>query len=245
MSALRALDGVAHWLGRLLLAFLLWLIFVQTAVRLVRRYWHFPVPHFVAAFLSSPIRKAMQPPEEVVERSGISPGMTVLELGPGPGTFTLEAARRVGPHGRVIAVDIEPKMIARLEWAAERAGITNIEPHVADAYHLPLPDTSVDVAFMVTVLAEIPDRQRALAEIRRVLKPEGTLSITELLTDPDYPRRSTVIRWCERAGFHLVGSHGGIFNYTLSFRPSQDRPHSAETHAAGEGLSDASPLSGQ
>lgn len=99
MSPLRALDAAAHWLGRLLTAFLLWLIFVQTVVRLVRRYWHFPVPHFVAAFLSSPIRKAVQPPEEVVERSGIGHGMTALELGPGPGTFTLEAARRVGPQG--------------------------------------------------------------------------------------------------------------------------------------------------
>lgn len=66
------------------------------------------------------------------------------------------------------------------------------------AYHLPLPDAGVDLAFMVTVLAEIPDRQRALAELKRVLKPEGLLSITEALFDPDYPHRSTVTRWCEQ-----------------------------------------------
>lgn len=217
MSCCRSLDRVAHWLGRILLAFLLWLLFVQTAVRLIRRYFHFPVPPFVSVFLSSRVRKAMQPPWEVVERSGIQPGMAVLELGPGPGTFTLEAARRVGPQGKVIAVDIEPKMIDKLRDAAARAEVTNVETHVADAYHLPVADGSVDVAFMVTVLAEIPDRQRALAEIRRVLKPDGLLSISELFTDPDYPRQSTVIQWCQQARFYLVGVHGNWFNYTLNF----------------------------
>lgn len=220
MNCCKLFDQVARWLGRILLAFLLWLLFVQTVVRLVRRYFHFPVPPAVSVFLSSRLRKAMQPPSDVVERSGIEPGMVVLELGPGPGTFTLEAARRVGPRGKVIGVDIEQKMIAQLERAAEEAGLANIETHVADAYHLPVSGSSVDMVFMVTVLGEIPDRQRALAEIKRVLKPDGMLSVTELFIDPDYPRQATVIRWCQQARFYLVGSHGNWFNYTLNFRPA-------------------------
>ncbi len=71
---------------------------------------------------------------------------------------------------------------------------------------------------MVTVLAEIPDRPRALVELRRVLKPGGILSVSELITDPYYLRRPTVIRWCEAAGFRLVASQGGILWYTVSFR---------------------------
>jgi ubiquinone/menaquinone biosynthesis C-methylase UbiE len=217
---LRVLGWVARWLGRLLAVMLLWLLLVQTVGRLVRRYWHFPVPPFVAVFLSSPLRRALQPTDELVDRAGIGPGMNVLELGPGPGTFTIPAARLVGETGRVVAVDIEPKMIEKLARAAEEAGLANIEPSLADAYNLPAPDSSVDVAFMVTVLAEIPDRQRALAELRRVVKPEGILSISEFLPDPDYPRRSTVIRWCEAAGFELIEEHGGLLSYTLNFRPA-------------------------
>jgi ubiquinone/menaquinone biosynthesis C-methylase UbiE len=70
---------------------------------------------------------------------------------------------------------------------------------------------------MVTVLAEIPDRARALAELRRVLKPGGTLSVSELLLDPDCPRRQTEIRWCEAAGFRLTSAYGGLLEHTASF----------------------------
>ncbi len=215
---IRLLAAILRTLGRILLGAILWLLLVQVAVRLVRRYLHFPVPAFVAARLNNPIRRALQPPEQVVEASGIRPGMTVLELGPGPGTFTLEAARRVGPDGRVIAVDVEARMISILQRAVAAAELSNVEAHVADAYRLPVPDASVDLAFMVTVLAEIPDRQRALAELKRVLKPEGNLSVTEAVFDPDYPRASTVTRWCEEAGFRLVDRTMRGLWYTLQFR---------------------------
>ncbi len=217
---LSLLDQVARWLGRVLLAFLLWLVFVQTVVRFVRRYWHFPAPPFVALFLSSPIRRAIQPPSEVVADAGVGPGMTVLELGCGPGTYTLEAARVVGETGRVVAVDIQPQMIDKLGDSIRRAGISNVEVRLADAYNLPAADHSVDVAFMVTVLAEIPDRLRALGELKRVLKPQGVLSVSEMLLDPDYPRQSTVIRWCEQAGFQYEAAHARGLWYLLNFRPA-------------------------
>jgi ubiquinone/menaquinone biosynthesis C-methylase UbiE len=215
---LRVFGGVAWWLGRILLAFLVWFVFAQTVLRLVRRYWHFPAPPFVSVYLNSPLRKAIQPPSEVVAAAGVDPGMTVLELGCGPGTFTLEAARVVGATGRVVAVDIQPKMIDRLGEAVRQAGIDNVEIRLADAYNLPAADESVDVALAVTVLAEVPDRQRALAELKRVLRPEGVLSISEMLLDPDYPRQSTVILWCEEAGFRLEEAYPRGMWYLLSFR---------------------------
>jgi ubiquinone/menaquinone biosynthesis C-methylase UbiE len=67
------------------------------------------------------------------------------------------------------------------------------------------------------VLAEIPDRQRALAELRRVLRPGGSLSVSELVTDPDYPRAGTVVGWCAQAGFRLAARYGGLLGYTLNF----------------------------
>ncbi len=205
-------------LGWLILAVLCWVLFVETVVRLVRRYWHFPVPPIVAYFLNSPLRQKMQPPEQVVGWMDIRPGMQVLELGPGPGTFTFEAAKLAGPEGQVYAVDIQPQMIAKLEAEIKRRGISNVVPKLASAYELPLPAASVDRAFMITVLCEIPDRQRALGEIKRVLKPDGLLAVGEALFDPDYPRRRTVIAWCRQAGFELVGNYGSWLHYLLVFR---------------------------
>ena len=71
---------------------------------------------------------------------------------------------------------------------------------------------------MVAVLGEIPDKQRALGEFRRVLKDDGYLAIGEFLPDQDYPRESTVVRWCGEAGFELADDFGSIMHYLLLFR---------------------------
>jgi len=154
----------------------------------------------------------------VLGRVGIGPGERVLEPGPGPGAFTVEAAHRVGPQGRLIAVDIQPKMIAQVEKRVQEAGLTNVETYVASACTLPLDNASVDRAFLVTVLPEIPDQTCALAELRRVLKPDGLLSITEEFSDPDYPFAFETIRRVEAAGFRLEQRFGNWRVYTLNFR---------------------------
>jgi ubiquinone/menaquinone biosynthesis C-methylase UbiE len=174
-----------------------------------------PCPYALAWLVNNPLRLRYM--RATLDRVGVRPGERVLELGPGPGAFTVDAARRTEPSGRLIAVDIQPRMIAALEKRVQAAGLTNVETHVASAYELPLEDGSVDRAFLVTVLPEIPDRQRALAELRRVLKPEGVLSITEEFLDPDYPRAQTTIRWAGSAGFELVERHGNWWAYTLNF----------------------------
>jgi ubiquinone/menaquinone biosynthesis C-methylase UbiE len=114
-------------------------------------------------------------------------------------------------------VDLQPEMIAIVEEKVRAAGVTNVEMHVANAYELPLEDASVDRAFLITVLAEIPDPVRALREVRRVLRPGGVLSVTEEFYDPDYPRRATVIRWAKDAGFALAERLGNWWVYTLNF----------------------------
>ena len=143
--------------------------------------------------------------------------MRVLEIGPGSGTFTIEAARRVGARGKVFAVDIQPAMISRLNSRLQKEEIENVETKVASAYELPHPNGIFDRVFMIAVLAEIPDRNKALLEIKRVLKDDGLLAIGEILPDPDYPRRKTVIRWCKDAGFELVREFGGTLHYLLTF----------------------------
>jgi ubiquinone/menaquinone biosynthesis C-methylase UbiE len=175
-----------------------------------------PCPASFSWIVNNPIRRWYMHP--VLDRVGIRPGEKVLELGPGPGAFTIEAARRTEPGGRLFAVDIQPQMIASVERKVSESKLTNVETHVADAFHVPADTGSIDRAFLVTVLPEIRDRKRALQELRRVLKPGGVLSLTEEFLDPDYPLARTTIRWAEEAGFKLEERHGNWWMYTLNFR---------------------------
>ncbi len=194
-----------------------WLFPLKLIARLAHRFGtSAPCPAALSWLVHNPLRRRYMRP--VLDRVGIQPGERVLELGPGPGAFTADAARRAGPQGRIIAVDIQPEMIA---WVGERvreAGLANVETHVAGAYELPLENESIDRAFVVTVLPEIPDQSRALAELWRVLKPGGRLSITEEFMDPDYPFPLETIRRIEAAGFELVQRFGNFWVYTVNFR---------------------------
>jgi ubiquinone/menaquinone biosynthesis C-methylase UbiE len=194
-----------------------WLFPLKLVSRLANRFGKSaPCPASLAWLVDNPIRRRYLRP--VLDRVGIRPGERVLELGPGPGIFTVEAARRVGPEGELVAVDIQPEMIAQAEKRVREAGLTNVQAHIADACHLPLDDASVDRVFLVTVLPEIPDQVSALAELRRVLKPGGVLSITEEFLDPDYPFAFETIRRVEAAGFKLDQRFGSFLLYTLNFR---------------------------
>lgn len=206
------------FIGYLILAAIGWL----ALVRVVRHFYQFPMPQFMANLIDNPLRRKVQPPDELAMRHGIEPGMTVLDVGPGNGTYTLAAARRVGPAGKIVAIDIEPKMIERVQRRVQKAGAKNIEARLADVYALPFDDGALDAAYMITVIGEIPEPERAMREIRRVLKPSGTLSFSELLLDPDYPLASTTIRRAEAAGFRLKQRFGGFFSYTLRFDKTQD-----------------------
>lgn len=175
-----------------------------------------PCPYALSRLVDNPIRHHAVP--RLLDRVGIRPGERVLELGPGPGAFTVEAARRAGPQGRLIAVDIQPAMIAQVGARVRQAGLANVETYVAGAHALPLPAASVDRAFLITVLGEIPDPDRALAELHRVLALDGVLSVGEAFLDPDYFFPAEAVRRVEAAGFRLIERHGNFWEYALNFR---------------------------
>jgi ubiquinone/menaquinone biosynthesis C-methylase UbiE len=195
-------------------AVLFWLFGLKLIVKFAKKE-SMPCPSSLSWLVDLPIRRRYMRP--VLDRVGLSPGETVLELGPGPGAFTIDAARRLGAEGKLIAVDIQPEMIDQVKERAQEAGLSNVETHVASAYELPVEDGSVDRAFLVTVLPEIPDPVRGLREVYRVLKPGGTFSTTEEFLDPDYPRRKTTTAWAEAAGFEPSERFGGMWVYTLNF----------------------------
>jgi ubiquinone/menaquinone biosynthesis C-methylase UbiE len=193
----------------------------HTLVRIVRYFYKFPMPEFMANFIDNPLRRRIQPPDATAIRHGIEPGMTVLDVGPGNGRYTIGAARRVGDTGKVFAVDIEPKMIERVEARAAMEGLANIEARVANVYDLPFEDSSFDLIYMITVISEIPDPIRAMKEFYRVLRADGTLVFSELLPDPDYPLARTITLWGGETGFRVKQKIGNFFYYTLIFEKSQ------------------------
>jgi len=193
------------------------LVILHTIVRIIRHFYKFPMPEWMANLIDHPLRRKMQPPYETAVRHGIEPGMTVLEVGPGSGTYTMGAAQRVGEQGKLVTIDIEPKMIDRVRAKVEAEGLDNIEARVADVYDLPFDDGIFDVVYMIAVIGEIPDPNQAMSEFFRVLKPSGTLVFSELLMDPDYPLAQTLIHKASLAGFRLKQRLGNFFYYTLIF----------------------------
>lgn len=206
---------------RLLLNILGIFALYQIVLRLVRKVWHFPAPAFIGRFLDSDYRRALQPPEPIVARSGVRPGMKALEIGCGSGAYTTFFARAVGAEGEVAALDIQPGMLAQLAaklTKPENQDIHNITLHEASAYNLPFEDGTLDLVYMITVFQEIPDRDRTLAEVLRVLKSGGLLAITEWVVDPDYPWMSTTIKQGTQAGFVVEAALGNLWTYTVRFQ---------------------------
>lgn len=189
-------------------------------VRLFRHLHPFPIPHFLVYFIDNPLRQAAQPPQLTIERLGIKPGMRVLEIGPGSGTYTLAAAGAVGPTGSVVTVEIDPRIAARLERRLEQERVVNVRVVQGDAQQLDLDEASFDALFLITVMGEIPDQAKALREFHRVLKQDGTLGLSELLVDPDFEPADRVIGRCREAGFTLLERSGNWMHYNLIFRNS-------------------------
>lgn len=176
-----------------------------------------PFPARSAAALLNPAREWLQPVRGSLEFFRLAPGQTVLEIGPGPGYFTIEASRMVGPSGRIVCLDVQREMVAILRGRLREHSVGNAHPLAGDATRLPLADRSIDTAFLVTVLGEVPDRPAALRELRRVIKPGGVLAFTETFRDSDYVFEDTMRDLCRMAGFELVEVKHQRLGYVMVF----------------------------
>jgi ubiquinone/menaquinone biosynthesis C-methylase UbiE len=107
----------------------------------------------------------------------LHPGMTVLDCGCGPGTLTLEIARRVAP-GQVVGIDVDPGQCAQAQALAAAQGVANIRFEPADVYALPYPAATFDAVFSHALISHLAEPMRAFAECRRVLNPDGVLAVS-------------------------------------------------------------------
>jgi SAM-dependent methyltransferase len=113
----------------------------------------------------------------------VQPGETVLDLGSGAGLDSILAARRVGPSGRVIGIDLTPEMVEKACHSVQALGLTNVKFHRSMVEDLPLEDETVDVALCNGLFNLCPDKPKALAEVSRVLKPGGRLLMADVLLE--------------------------------------------------------------
>ena len=118
----------------------------------------------------------------------LQPGEVVLDIGSGGGIDTILAARRVGPSGRAIGLDVVDAMIDRARANAAEAGVDGWTEFVhGEMEQIPIPDGTVDVVISNGVLNLSARKSRALAEIFRVLRPGGRLSMADLTVDGELP----------------------------------------------------------
>jgi len=175
-----------------------------------------PCPWWLVPLLENPYFQVVAGAELLMNRAGIGPGMSVLDAGCGPGRMTVPISRRVGDTGRVVAFDLQPRMLRRLQRRIADRGLANVETVLGKLGDGRLPAAAFDVAVLVTVLGEIPDKAGALTEIRDTLRAGGVLSITEVLPDPHYQSLGRVRALAAAAGLREQRLFRGWAGYTIN-----------------------------
>ncbi|NSW56441.1 MAG: class I SAM-dependent methyltransferase [Armatimonadetes bacterium] len=193
---------------------LILLTIILTAIlRTIRKLRPGALPGLANLGLRTPLRNRFFGPARVLLEAGIQPGWCVLELGPGWGFLTHEAAREVGPEGQLVGLDMCPKM---LEKCQEKVHDPAHALHLVcgNGEMLPFTDAAFDAALLVSVLGEVQDRPAMFREMLRCLKPGAALIVNELVLDPDYVFPWTVRKMGADAGFEIGETTGNILSHT-------------------------------
>jgi predicted methyltransferase len=164
------------------------------------------------AWLERPEREAEERSDLLIAALGVKPGQTIADLGAGSGYYTFRIAPLVQPHGKVLAIDLEPLMLQAIRERVRRDGVTNVEAIHSTTTDPNLPARSVDLLFMVDVYHELEFPYEMMEKVRGTLKPGGRLAVIEFRAeDPRVPIKDVhkmserqIIREMSAVGFrHL------------------------------------------
>jgi len=208
------------------------LLAAVVVICIVWRYAQWPCPSWLVPLLENPYFQFVASAPLLLQRADVRPGMRVLDAGCGPGRLTLPTAERVGPSGHVTALDLQAGMLAKLQGRLTERGFRNVDIVHAGLGSGALPTAQFDVAFLVTVLGEIPDRVAALREIHAALRPGGVLSITEALPDPHYQSIARVRQLASQSGFREQQLFPGWVSFTINLVRPADEPATVTQPAA-------------
>jgi SAM-dependent methyltransferase len=166
---------------------------------------HNVCPWWLGYVLANPLRRLYQNPKNILAPY-LHSGMTVVEIGPGMGFFTMDIARVVGDEGRVIAIDVQPRMLSGLRRRARRAALLHrIETRLAPPGGTGMEDLeqSADFVLAFAVVHELPDMARLFDAAARSLKPGGWLLLAEPNGHVDRAAFSRTIAAAETSGLRV------------------------------------------
>lgn len=166
---------------------------------------HRVCPWWLGYWLANPLRRLWQDPAQILQPY-IHSGMTVVEPGPGMGFFTLELARLVGPSGRVVAVELQPKMVEVLRRRLAKAGVAErVDCRLAEPHTLGLADLdeAADFVLVFAVVHEMPSPGVFFEESAHCLKWHGKLLLVEPSGHVRAPEFEDELRAAAAAGFRV------------------------------------------
>jgi len=169
-----------------------------------------PKTHFSFMSAMFAVRDFLVPRNKILEEINIRPGDVILDFGCGPGSYCLAAANLVGESGRIIALDINPVALAHVQKRADKQNIEIIETLLPNG-GIDLPDEGVNVVFLFDVLHGLKNRGDIFPEIRRVIKSDGILAVSD-----HHMKDQHIIETITESGRF---EYEGITKHAFRFRP--------------------------
>jgi FkbM family methyltransferase len=174
-----------------------------------------------ADWLERGSREREERPDLLLAALALTPGMAVADVGAGTGYYSWQIAGRVGPEGRVYAVDVQPQMLDLLKENMRQRGVRNVQPVLGTASDTGLAPASIDLALMVDVYHELDQPREVLDSLLRALRPGGRLVLVEYRAEDD----SVPIRRLHKMSVAQIrrelGAQGLLWQQTVETLPWQ------------------------
>lgn len=174
-------------------------------------------PYQLAFTLLIPLRNIFLSPKQLIKRIELKDDLQVMEVGAGPGYFSLEVAKRL-PQGKLVLADIQQEMLDYAKKRIDKKGLTNVTYYLCNGKTFEFEDNTFDRIYLVTVIGEVENKDDYMQEFHRILKKGGILSISELAGDPDKMSTDEIRNLAAKHQFSFYSMFGKESNYTINFK---------------------------